>query len=160
MHIYWSSLVIQLVAFGILYYLLSRYALGPILSIMEERKAKVLEDLAQAETSRKEAEAAVASQTAALQQARTEAHGIIEQAKSTSAKQADEIVQAAKAEANRVKEEAVQDIKSETNKAIAALRTEVGGLSVQIASKIIEKQIDEKSQEQLVDNYLKEVGNR
>lgn len=160
MHIVWSNFFIQLVAFGILYWLLSRYAFGPILSIMEQRKQFVKDQLEQAETSRKQAEEAVEAQKAALQQARAEAHGIIEQAKSTSVKQAEEIVQAAKSEATRVKDEAVQDIKSETNKAIAALRSEVGGLSVQIASKIIEQQIDEKSQEQLVDNYLKEVGSK
>lgn len=57
-----------------------------------------------------------------------------------------------------MKEEAVRDIENEKNKAVAALRSQVSAMSVLIASKIIEKQIDEKSQEQLVEHYLKEVG--
>lgn len=89
---------------------------------------------------------------------RKEAYDIIEQAKQTGSKQADDIVRAAGAEAARLKDEALKDIENEKNKAVAALRSQVGAMSVLIASKIIEKQIDEKSQEQLVEHYLKEVG--
>ena len=111
-------------------------------------------------TSRKQAEQHYEEQKQALQQARKDAYDIIEQAKSTSSKQADEIVHTAKSEATRLKDDAVKDIESEKNKAIAALRSQVSGMSVMIASKIIEKQIDDKSQEQLVDQYLKEVGSK
>jgi F-type H+-transporting ATPase subunit b len=127
---------------------------------MEKRRELVKEQLDSAEASRKEAQRQVEEQKQALAQARKEAYDIIEQAKATSSKQAEEIVQAAKSEASRLKDEAVKDIESEKNKAIAALRSEVSGMSVKIASKIIEKQIDEKSQEQLVDQYLKEVGSK
>lgn len=102
----------------------------------------------------------MAEQKAALEEARKEAHQILEQARVTSSKQAEDIVESAKSEATRLKGDALKDIESEKNKAIAALRSEVGGISVQIASKIIEKQVDEKSQEQLVDKYLKEVGSK
>ncbi|NIK71071.1 MULTISPECIES: F0F1 ATP synthase subunit B [unclassified Paenibacillus] len=160
MHIVWSSLVIQLVAFLILLYLLKRYAFGPLLSVMEQRRQYVAEQIANAETSKKEAEQQLEQQKQALQEARKEAYDIIEQAKVTSTKQAEEIIQVAKSESTRLKDDAVKDIESEKNKAVAALREEVGGISVKIASKIIEKQVDEKSQEQLVNQYLKEVGSK
>ncbi|WP_336787423.1 F0F1 ATP synthase subunit B [Paenibacillus sp. MMO-177] len=160
MHIVWSSLVIQLVAFLILLYLLKRYAFGPLLSVMEQRRQYVAEQIANAETSKKEAEQQLEQQKQALQEARKEAYDIIEQAKATSTKQAEEIIQVAKSESTRLKDDAVKDIESEKNKAVAALREEVGGISVKIASKIIEKQVDEKSQEQLVNQYLKEVGSK
>ncbi|MBD3920756.1 F0F1 ATP synthase subunit B [Paenibacillus sp. PR3] len=160
MHIVWSTFGIQLVAFLILFWLLSRYAFGPLFGIMEQRKAHIQSQLDNAENSRKQASQQLEEQKQALQQARKEAHDIIEQARATSSKQADDIIVAAKSEATRLKDDAVRDIDSEKNKAIAALRSEVGGMSVAIASKIIEKQIDEKSQEQLVDQYLKEVGSK
>lgn len=160
MDIVWSNFFIQLVAFLVLYWLLSRYAFGPLLSIMEQRKQLVKDQLDGAEASRKQAEQHYEEQKQALQQARKDAYDIIEQAKSTSSKQAEEIVHAAKSEATRLKDDAVKDIESEKNKAIAALRSQVSGMSVMIASKIIEKQIDDKSQEQLVDQYLKEVGSK
>ncbi|CAM3344117.1 F0F1 ATP synthase subunit B [Paenibacillus lupini] len=160
MHIVWSSLIIQLIAFLILLYLLKRYAFGPLLGIMEQRRQYVAEQIANAETSKKEAEQQLEQQKQALQEARKEAYDIIEQARATSSKQADDIIQVAKSESTRLKDEAVKDIESEKNKAVAALREEVGGISVKIASKIIEKQVDEKSQEQLVNQYLKEVGSK
>ncbi|MBO7748687.1 F0F1 ATP synthase subunit B [Paenibacillus sp. MWE-103] len=160
MDIVWSNFFIQLIAFGILYWLLSRYAFGPLLSIMEQRKQFVKEQLENAENSRKQAEQQYEEQKSTLQQARKDAYDIIEQAKQTSSKQAEEIVHAAKSEATRLKDEAVKDIESEKNKAIAALRGQVSGMSVMIASKIIEKQIDDKSQEQLVNQYLNEVGSK
>jgi F-type H+-transporting ATPase subunit b len=157
---HWESTVIAMVAFGVLYWLLSKYAFGPLFEVMEKRRQLVLEQMNTAESSRKAAEQQMEEQKVALQQARKEAYEIIEQSRTTSSKQAEEIVQTAKSEASRLKDDALKDIESEKNKAIAALRTEVGGISVKIASKIIEKQVDEKSQEQLVGQYLKEVGNK
>jgi F-type H+-transporting ATPase subunit b len=160
LEIVWSTFIIQLAAFLILLFLLKRYAFGPLLGIMEKRRQFVADQINSAEASRKEAEQHLEKQKQALQEARKEAYEIIEQAKATSTKQAEEIIQVAKSETTRLKDEAVKDIESEKNKAVAALRDEVGGISVKIASKIIEKQVDEKSQEQLVDQYLKEVGSK
>ncbi|MFD1957907.1 F0F1 ATP synthase subunit B [Paenibacillus thailandensis] len=157
---HWESTVYAIIAFGILYWLLNKYAFGPLFAVMEKRRQLVLEQMNTAETSRKQAEQSMEEQKAALEQARKEAYAIIEQARVTSTKQAEEIVQSAKSEAARLKEDALKDIDSEKNKAIAALRNEVGGISVKIASKIIEKQVDEKSQEQIIDQYLKEVGSK
>lgn len=160
MDFYWTSTVFTVIAFIILMLLLNKFAFGPLFAVMEKRRQLIQDQMNTAENSRKEAEASLAEQRAALEEARKEAYAIIEQAKTTSNKQADEIVQSAKNEAVRLKNEALVDIESEKNKAISALRTEVGGISVQIASKIIEKQVDEKSQEELVDKYLKEVKSK
>ncbi|CAM4277551.1 F0F1 ATP synthase subunit B [Paenibacillus tarimensis] len=160
MEFYWESTVIAIVAFILLYMLLSKYAFGPLFAVMEQRRQLVKDEIANAEASRKQAEQQLNEQKLALQEARKEAFEIIEQAKRSSAKQADDILDAAKQESVRLKEEAVKDIENEKNKAISALRSQVSGMSVMIASKIIEKQIDEKSQEQLVDQYLKQVGNK
>jgi F-type H+-transporting ATPase subunit b len=158
LHIEWSTFFIQIVAFLILYLLLQKFAFGPLFGMMEKRRQLVKDQIQTAENNRKQAEQLLEEQKQALQQTRKEAHDIIEQAKQTSSKQADDIMSAARQEATRVKEEAIRDIENEKNKAVAALRSQVSAMSVLIASKIIEKQIDEKSQEQLVNHYLQEVG--
>lgn len=157
---HWESLVFAAAAFLILYWLLNKYAFGPLFGIMEKRREMVLGELEQAEQNRKDSEKLLAEQKAAIDEARKEAYEIIEQARVTSVKQADEVVRQAREESNRLKDDALKDIENEKNKAIAALRSQVAGMSVMIASKIIEKQIDEKSQEQLVDQYLQEVGDK
>lgn len=158
MEFLWENFVIQLVAFLVLYGLLSRYAFKPLFGIMQQRRDRVLGELQSAEKSRVDAEKLLSDQKEALNTARKDAFDIIEQAKSTSVRQADEIISKAREEAVRLKDEAVRDIENEKNKAIAALRSQVSAMSVLIASKIIEKQVDEKSQQELIDHYLKEVG--
>lgn len=157
MHFVPSSFVLAIIAFLILYFLLNKYAFGPLFSVMEKRKERVLGELEGAEQARKQAEQYINEQREALQQARKDAYDIIEQSKVTSNKQAENIINQARDEATRLKDEAIRDIESEKNKAVAALRTEVGDMSVLIASKIIEQQIDGKSQEELVEKFLQEA---
>ncbi|GAB2721531.1 F0F1 ATP synthase subunit B [Paenibacillus thermoaerophilus] len=160
MSFYWTSTVYAIIAFVILYVLLNKYAFGPLFGIMEKRRELVKSQLDEAERSRREASELLAQQQQAIQAARQEAKEIVEQARATSVKQADELIRVAKEEANRLKTDAAKEIENEKNKAIADLKSQVGELSVQIASKIIEKQLDAKGQEELVDKYLKEVGER
>lgn len=157
MELTWTNTLITIVAFLLLLWLLNKVAFGPLFAVMEKRRQLIQEQMSTAETSRIEAQASMAEQKAALEEARKEAYAIIEQARNTSNKQADEIIETAKNEATRLKDAALSDIESEKNKAISALRTEVGGISVQIASKIIEKQVDEKAQSEIVEKYLNEV---
>ncbi|BBI36229.1 F0F1 ATP synthase subunit B [Cohnella abietis] len=158
--IVWSNFFVQLVAFVILFLLLQRYAFKPLFDIMEKRRQMVLEQMNSAEKNRTEADQYIEEQKQALQQARKEAFEIVEQSKSMGSRQADEIIKAAQNESTRLKEDALRDIEAEKNNAIASLKAQVSGLSVQIASKIIEKQVDEQSQKQLVDKYLQDVGNK
>lgn len=65
---------------------------------------------------------------------------------------------AAREESERLKEAARTEIVKEKEQAVAALREQVASLSVMIASKVIEKELDEQAQDQLIQDYLKEVG--
>lgn len=153
-----SSFFYAIIAFGILYWLLSKYAFGPLIAMMEKRRLNIQEQIAQADNSRTEAATLLEQQKQALEDTRKEAFGILEQARVMSNKQTNDAIAAAKENADRIKKEALQEIENEKNKAVTQLRSEVSSLSVLIASKIIEKQVDEKSQEQLIEHYLKEVG--
>lgn len=156
----WESSVIAIIAFGILYWALNKYAFGPLFGIMEKRRQMVLEQMDSAQKNRAEADQYIEEQKQALQEARKEAFSIIEQAKQTSTRQAEDIVKTAQEESMRLKDAAIRDIEAEKNKAIASLKAQVSGLSVLIASKIIEKQVDEKAQQELVEHYLTEVGKK
>jgi len=160
MSFHWESTVFAILAFGALYFLLTKYALGPLLSVMEKRQELIKSQINTAEDSRKQAENMLAQQQQAIQEARKEAYQIIESARASTARQTEQMLESAKEEASRIKEDALRDIESEKNKAVAALRGQVGAMSVMIASKIIEKQVDEKTQQDLVNQYLKEVGEK
>lgn len=158
MKLVWENSVWAIVAFFILYYLLQKYAFEPLFDIMEKRRELVQQQLDEAANSRAQAQVYVEEQKQALAIARKDAYDMIEQAKQTSVHQADEIIGGAKSEVSRLKEEAARAIECEKNEAFAALRSEVGNMSIAIASKILKKQVDE--QEHLVGQYLEEVGGK
>lgn len=161
MVILWENIVLAMVAFVILYVLLHKFAFPKLFGIMEQRRELVMQQMEDARKTREQATAYVEEQKAALQEARNEAQGIIEQSRKTSSTQAEQIIDLAKQEAERLKTDAARDIESEKNKAVAALRGELGAVSVQIASKILDKEVKEdKAQEELVQKYLNEVGGR
>ncbi|WP_174614934.1 F0F1 ATP synthase subunit B [Virgibacillus ihumii] len=153
-----GDMLVQLATFIILLLLLRKYAWGPLMGIMQKREEYVANEIESAENSRKEAEKAQEEATAQLKQTKQDAQQIIEDAKRTGVKQEQEIVQSAKTEAERIKQAAQEEIQNEKEKAIQALQDKVSSLSVLIASKVIEKEISAQDQEELINDYIKEVG--
>lgn len=161
MTIIWEDMLWTILAFALLYWLLNKYAFGKLFDVMEKRRMLVQKQLEDAKETREQAIEYVENQKAALQEAKKEAYDIVELSKKTSNKQAEQILEEANNAVARLKSEAVRDIESEKNKAVEALRSEIGTISVQIASKLLEKEVQEDStNEQLVNQYLKEVGGK
>ncbi|MGD9679480.1 MAG: F0F1 ATP synthase subunit B [Vulcanibacillus sp.] len=158
MTLYWGSFILQIIAFVILFLLLWKFAFAPLVNIMETRQQKIQEQISSAENSKLESERILKEQNETFQKARVEAQEIIERANISSSKQADELIAAAKVEAKRIKEQAVQDIQHEKDKAVIELRNQVGTLSVLIASKMIEKELDIKEQSKFIDEIIREAG--
>lgn len=156
----WGDMLFSLVMFIILFLLLRKYAFGPLMGVMEKRARQIEDDLENAKQNRLEAEKLLEEQRAELAQARQEAKAIIDNARTTSEKQAEEIIQAAREEVEQYKQVARQEIEREREKAIEALRREVGQLSVLLASKMIQTELDEKRHEKLINDYLEEVGKK
>ncbi|QQF63699.1 F0F1 ATP synthase subunit B [Bacillus mojavensis] len=153
-----GDILFQLLAMLILLALLKKYALGPLLNIMKQREDHIAGEITSAEEKNKEAQQLIDEQRAMLKEARQESHTLIENAKKLGENQKEEIIQAARAESERLKEAARTEIVKEKEQAVSALREQVASLSVMIASKVIEKELDEQAQEKLIQDYLKEVG--
>src|SRR5690625_3737600 len=151
-------MVVMLFFFILLVYLVSKFAWGPIVNMMQKREEYVANEIEVAEKSRKEAEEASKEAIERLRQTKQEAQQIIEDAKNAGIKQEQEIIEAAKKEAERIKIAAQEEIQNERDKALQALQDKVASLSVLIASKVIEKEISAQDQDKLIDEYIKEVG--
>lgn len=153
-----GTIIAQLLIFLILLTLLRAYAWKPLMGIMKQREEHISSEIETAEKNRAEAERFLAEQQSELKKTREEAQTMIENAKQLGENQGKEIIANAKNEAERIKKEAVAEIEREKEAAINSLKEQVASLSVMIASKVIEKELDEKAQAQLIDEYLKEVG--
>ncbi|WP_343073140.1 F0F1 ATP synthase subunit B [Salicibibacter cibarius] len=157
--IQWGNALYQLVIFSLLIWVVSRWALKPLLGVMKKREQQVNDNLDNAEKSRAEAEQYLEQQREELKKAREDTQAMIDNANKMSEQQAKEILDNAKAEGERLKEAAAADINREKEQALESVRDQVASLSVAIATKVIEKELDEDEQEKLIDSYLKEVGN-
>lgn len=153
-----GSFIMQILAFAILYILLKKYAFGPLMGVMQKRQQQIEDQIKNAEANRADAEKLLKEQTDAMQKTRLEAHEIIENAKASSVKQANDIIEKAKEESERVKKQALQEINLEKEKAVAELKEQISTLSVMIASKIIEKELDTKTQSKMIEDIIEQVG--
>lgn len=158
MEVQLGTMLFTLGAFVLLLLLLSQFALKPLLRVMSKRQENIENELKKAELAREEAAKLIKDNQEAIIAARQEANAIVERAKSVSEREGAAILEAARKEAERVRDQALAEIKRERELAIVALKEEVSKLSVAIASKVIEKEIDESKNRQLVDEYLSQVG--
>ena len=145
------NLMIQLVIF-------KKFLLKPIKQVIADRKAKADSEIADAQKLRTEAEAMKAEYELNLQNARTEANQIVATAQKTATARSEEIVGEARAQAAALKQKAEADIAQERKKAVNEVKDEIGGIAMEIASKVVEREISEKDHKDLIDEFIKNVG--
>ena len=145
------NLMIQLVIF-------KKFLLKPIKQVIADRKAKADSQIADAEKLRTEAEAMKAEYEQNLQNARAEANQIVAAAQKTATARSEEIVGEARAQAAALKQKAEADIAQERKKAVNEVKDEIGGIAMEIASKVVEREISEKDHKDLIDEFIKNVG--
>ena len=145
------NLMIQLVIF-------KKFLLKPIRQVIADRKAKADSEIADAQKLRTEAEAMKAEYEQNLQNARTEANQIVATAQKTATARSEEIVGEARAQAAALKQKAEADIAQERKKAVNEVKDEIGGIAMEIASKVVEREISEKDHKDLINEFIKNVG--
>ena len=145
------NLMIQLVIF-------KKLLLNPVKKVIAERKAKADSQIADAEKLRTEAEAMKAEYEQNLQKARTEANQIEAAAQKTAAARSEELLGEARAQAAALKQKAEADIAQERKKAVNEGKDELGGMAMEIASKVVEREIKEADHQDLIDEFIKNVG--
>ncbi|WP_141603667.1 F0F1 ATP synthase subunit B [Terrilactibacillus laevilacticus] len=155
-----GTILFQLIVFVILMIIVGKFGAKPVVEMMRKRQSYIDNQIEKSESSRKEAESLLAEQKSELEKVRQEAQTIIERAKKQGESEAEGIISAAKDRADRLVVEAREEITREKDKAIASLRDEVAELSVLLASKILEKEIDTKQYDKEMNQVLKEVGER
>jgi F-type H+-transporting ATPase subunit b len=152
--IVWSLVVLALIAFA--FY---RFVLPKFRAVLDERTDKIQGGIAKAESAQAEAAAALERQNAELAEARAEAARIREEARTEGAAIVAEHRTRATAEAERILETAQRQIEAERQQAAVSLRTEVGTLATELASRIVGEALeDEARQSRVVDRFLDELA--
>lgn len=139
-------------------YLIKRFLFKPINEVIAKRKALADAQIAEAEAANKEAQAMKADYEQNLAQANAEARTIIQDAKRHATLQSEAIVKEAQSQAAALKEKADADIAQEKVKAFNEMKDEIGDIAMEIAGKVIEREISEKDHQKLIEEMIKNVG--
>ena len=156
---FFSSLIFwEILSFGILLWVLYKYAFPPILETLDTRERKIRESLEQAERHRVEAERRMQEYEAKLTAASREAEAVLIQAKERAQRLLDENEQRLGAEAERVKGEATREIDQERRKAIQEIRSQATDLALLVAEKVVERSLNDADHRRLADEAIAAVA--
>ena len=146
------------VAFFILFVVLARVAFPRINQALDERQAAIQGRLEEAEQRLNEAEDIRRQYERQIAEARSEANRIIEEARQTGEALRRDIEARAQQEAERIAARAHEEVAAERDRAIQALREQVGDISVQLAAKIVEKELDPSQHQALIERYVRQLA--
>lgn len=135
------SMVMSLIAFLVLYFLLSKYAFGPLFKVMEQREARTKQHLESAEQLREEMQRLEAERNAVLQSAVQDANNAVQRTIRESLAKAEQVIKEARDESDRHVAEALAELELEKRKAMEAIQGETQDLSKQIVQKLIPDRI-------------------
>lgn len=152
--LFWTGLT-----FLILLFLLVKFAWKPILGAVNAREQRIADALIQAERAKEEMKALQSKNEDLLKEARAERDAMIRDAKETASKMVEDAKQAAKEESAKIMASAKHSIEAEKNAAISELKSQVASFSLEIAEKILRKELatDEK-QKSLADKLAEDIN--
>ena len=146
----------QLLIFIFLVLLLKKFAWKPILDTVNERESSIKDAMREADKARNEMASIQESNQKVLKEARAEREALLKDARKTGAEIVAKAKTDAKTEANKIISQAQEAIDNEKRAAINELKNQVAQISLEIAEKVIETELENKDkQAQLVDKLLK-----
>jgi F-type H+-transporting ATPase subunit b len=152
-----GNLIWQILAFGLLVFLLQRFAYKPVVKMLDERANRIRESMEQAEQIKRDNQAAAQRAQQIIAEAQTQTRDMLAQAHQMSQR----TIAAAQAEAREQREKLLADahkqIDADTQRAKAELRREVSRLAIMAAGKVVGKSLDTQDHQRLVDEALVEV---
>ena len=139
-------------------YLVKRFLFKPVNEILEKRRALADAKLREAEEAKNQADSIKSEYEANMLEAKVKAGEILASAQKTAVIQSEEIIKEASRQAAAMKAKAETDIAQEKRKAVNEIKNEIGGMAVEIAEKVIEREISEDDHAKLIDEFIANVG--
>lgn len=149
----------MIIGFGILVFILAKFAWPVITKSIAKREDYISTQLAEAERIKNELAGMEQKHAEMLAEAKSERDKILADARKISEKMYDEAKEKASAESTRMLEDAKKAIEFEKKKAMTDIKNEIANLSIDIAEKVLRQELsDKQKQEQLIENWVKELN--
>lgn len=154
----WLPGVTALLVFALAFTVLGIFVWPKITKALDEREQKIRNEIAQAELAREQAKSALAEYQKSLAQARDEANSMIVKAKADAKAVAEDLRSRNQAELAEMKQRATREIESAKQAAIAELHAEASNLAVAIAGKILQREVNGRDQDRLMEESVGELA--
>jgi F-type H+-transporting ATPase subunit b len=143
-----------IVAFFITFFVLKRYAFGPIQKMLDERREHIRRSLEEADKARDEARKLLEEHRALIGQARSDAEGILAEARKTRESMEQRMREDTESERQRRLEETRREIAAETQRALEQIRSEVADLTLEATSIVVGKKLDADRDRELISEAI------
>jgi F-type H+-transporting ATPase subunit b len=143
-----------LIAFGITFFVLRKYAFGPIQKTIDARRDRIRQAVDEADNARNEARELLEQNRAILAQAKSESADILAEARKVAEAQIQRAKEEAEVERQRRLEDTRKQIEAETVRAIDQIRGEVADLTVQATQRVVGKVLDSADQRRLIEEAI------
>ena len=152
------TLIAQICNLFIQLFLAKKFFLDKVKSILDQRREAADREITDAQAAKAEAMTIKATYEENMRQAKAEATALLAQAQKTASARSEEIINQAQAQAVQLKEKAAADIAQEKKKALNDAKDEISGISMAIAEKVVERQLNDADQQKLIDQFINELG--
>ena len=152
-----ATLLAQIVAFALLIWFVNKVLWGPVTKMMADRQKRIADGLAAADKGKHEMALAEERATELLRDAKAQAGDIIAQAEKRGNEIIEESKQTARSEGERIKSAAQSELEQEVNRAREQLRSQVAGIAVAGAQRILKREIDAKAQSDLLKDLVAQI---
>lgn len=153
-----GQLIWQMVAFGILVFLLWKLLYKSILSMLDERRDRIAQGMEDARKATEYAENIQQEMEEHKQEARREGQAILAQANEMSEKLREEILEQSREDARKMLEKAREEIEADRARSMAELEKQVADLAVTVSQSVLREAIDEETHHRLIDDFLDKTG--
>lgn len=152
------TVVFMLINTLILFLIMKKLLFKPVKAMIEARQADLKRIHDEAEKAKNDAEQMKADYVKSLSGAKEEANDIIKSATQKAQVKSDEIVRDAQDKATKLLEKADVEIEREKKKAINEIKDEISDIAIMIATKVVDKDINAKDHEKLIEKFIDGVG--
>ena len=154
----WPAFIAQLLAFGIVFYLLKTYAFQPIIDVLEARRQRIAEGMANADKIKQQLAESEVKYRQLLDEANAKAQKMIDEARQSGDAAAERLKQDGVTEAERIVARAREATTLEHDRVLSEVKRELGRLVIETTAKVTGKVLTAEDQQRLGDETVRQLA--
>ncbi len=153
----WTALF-TLLNMVLTFLILKKFLFKPVTKMIDDRQKEIDKLYADANVAKQDAESMRDDYTRKLSEAKETSAQIVAEATQEANRRSDEIIRQARQDADALRQKAGADIDLEKKKALNEVKGDISRIALDIAGKVVERELDEKDQERLIEGFLRQMG--